>query len=358
MKKVNKLRNFVVRKIKICALLVCMVGGLSTAWAAQPVAFGSGSWTLVVLPDTQRYTDPKCDPGMKTFDTITQWVADNKKSHNIGFVLHEGDITSGNTAVAWRAASAAMSILDKAGVPYSLATGNHDFDQWEPKFQHSPGRDTLLNDHFSVARYKKMPTFGGPFEPGKTQNIYHLFTAGGKDYIAISLEWGPRDEAVTWADAVLKKYPQRSAMIVTHVYTYSDGTRYDWAAKGTKQIYSPHCKSYSFSTPHDGSENVNDGQQLWEKLVSKNKNVIMVLSGHLPWGAARQKSVGEHGQVVHEMMAAYHDPYDGGPTTGYIRLLEFLPDGRTVRVKTYSPKLDKYLTDDANQFTLQLKPAK
>ena len=58
------------------------------------------------------------------------------------------------------------------------------------------------------------------------------------------------------------------------------------------------------------------------------------------------------------MMAAFQYPYIGGPTTGYVRLLEFLPDGRSVRVKTYSPKLDKYMTDAANQFTLQLKPAK
>ena len=320
----------------------------------KPLPWVPGSWTLVVMPDTQRYTDPVCDPGLRTFHTITKWVADNKKSRNIKFVMHEGDITGGNKAATWKVASTAMSTLEKAGIPYLLATGNHDYDKWKPAFQNSPSRETLLNDYFPVSRYNKMSTFGGTFEADKTENSYHLFSAGGKDYIAISLEWGPRNEAVAWADEMLKKYSKRNAIIVTHVYTYSDGTRYDWGAKGTAQNYNPHCTSYGFSAPHDGSENINDGQQLWEKLVSKNKNVIMVLSGHIPWAGARQTAVGEHGQVVHEMVAAYHDPYNGGPTTGYLRLLEFLPDGRTVQVKTYSPKLDKYMTDDAQQFTLRV----
>jgi len=351
------MRNRTVRRTTICILLACITSWWLPALAADSQPFVSGSWTLVVLPDTQRYTDPKCDPGLQTFETITQWIADNKESRNIKFVLHVGDITGGNTMATWQVASAAMSILEKSEVPYSLATGNHDFDHWIPKHSNSPSRDTLLNDYFPVSRYQKMPTFGGTSEPGKTENNYNLFTAGGIDYITISLEWGPRNESIAWADEILKKHPDHSGVIVTHAYTYEDGTRYDWAAKGTEQRYSPHCDSYAFSAPHDGSENVNDGEQLWQKLVSKNKNVSMVLSGHLAWGGARQESVGDHGQIVHEMMSAYHDPYNGGPTTGYIRLLEFLPDGQTVQAKTYSPKLDKYMDDDANQFTLRLQPA-
>ena len=57
---------------------------------------------------------------------------------------------------------------------------------------------------------------------------------------------------------------------------------------GTMQDYNPHCKSYAFSAPHDGTENVNDGEQLWRKLVSRYKNVGMVFSGHVKWAGARQ----------------------------------------------------------------------
>ena len=129
---------------------------------------------MVVLPDTQRYTNPTNDPGLQTFNTITQWIADNKDSRNIRFVLHEGDITSGNTAATWQVASDAMAILDKANIPYSMTTGNHDHDQGD---QNASSRDTLLNEYFPVSRYQKMPTYGGTFESGRTENQAVLLLA-------------------------------------------------------------------------------------------------------------------------------------------------------------------------------------
>jgi calcineurin-like phosphoesterase family protein len=312
----------------------------------DPLPWVPGSWTLAVLPDTQRYT---IDPWKGIFPAITGWLARNKQARKIRFVLHEGDITGGNTEATWQVASEAMGLLDKAGIPYSLTTGNHDHDASNP-FRHAPDRNTLLGDYFPVSQYRSMPTFGGTFEPGRTENNYHLFTAAGKDYLTLALECGPRNETVAWAAQVLNKYPDRLAIVVTHAYLYSDGSRYDWSAKGTSQKYNLHCKSYGFSAPHDGSENVNDGQQLWEKLVSRSKNVRLVLSGHVPWAGARLASKGQHGQIVHEMVAAYHDPPEG-----YIRLLEFLPDGKTIQVKTYSPHLDKHLTDSDQQFVLSLE---
>lgn len=334
----------------ICLLLICMTGSMHAARAENPPPFVSGSWTLVVLPDTQRYTVEATDPGLTIFPKITQWIADNQQSRNIKLVLHEGDITGGNTPSSWQVASDAMAILDKARIAYCMAPGNHDHDASNPH-RHSPSRSTLLRVYFPVSRYQQMTTFGGTFEPGRTESSFHLFSAGGEDYIAIALEWGPRNEAVAWANRILAEHSDRTAMIVTHVYTYSDGTRYDWAAKKLAQDYNPHCPSYAFSAPHDGTENVNDGQQLWQKLVSKHKNVRMVFSGHVKWAGARQKAVGKHGQIVHEMVAAYHDPPEG-----WIRLLEFRPDRRTVQVKTFSPHLDKYMTDDDQQFVLDVAP--
>ena len=64
----------------------------------------------------------------------------------------------------------------------------------------STTRDTLLNDHFPYATTAAWNTFGGAFEPGKLENTYHLFSAGGRDYIVIALEWGPRDPVIAWAN--------------------------------------------------------------------------------------------------------------------------------------------------------------
>jgi len=40
--------------------------------------------------------------------------------------------------------------------------------------------------------------------------------------------------------------------------------------------------------------------------------------------------------------------------SGYLRLLEFDYRKKEIRVRTYSPYLNRYITDDTNQFTLSL----
>ena len=38
----------------------------------------------------------------------------------------------------------------------------------------------------------------------------------------------------------------------------------------------------------------------------------------------------------------------------YLRILEFLPDGKTVHVLSYSPLYDKFLDDPGDQFSFEL----
>jgi len=98
---------------------------------------------------------------------------------------------------------------------------------------------------------------------------------------------------------------------------------------------------------------VNDGQELWNKLVSRHPNFRMTLNGHvLRDGTARLRSEGANGRTVYQMLANYQMRERGG--NGYLRLYEFLPDGETVRVKTYSPVLDRYRTNPADQFKFKL----
>ena len=65
-------------------------------------------------------------------------------------------------------------------------------------------------------------------EPGKMDNTYHLFSAGGVDWIIFALEWGPRNSPVAWANQIITNYPNHRAILITHAYMYYDETRYDW----------------------------------------------------------------------------------------------------------------------------------
>ncbi len=307
----------------IVVLLLCLPASAEVAKEAEtpaPLAFVEGSWTLAVLPDTQIYAELYPD----IFTGQTRWIVKNRASRNIALVLHEGDIVNHNIPEQWANAKNSLALLDGV-VPYVLVPGNHDL----------PGR---LNEYFPVDLYRSLPTFGGVYQRGRLDNSYHLFRAGDRNWLVIALQWGPRDGVVRWASKVLDKYPNRTAIIVTHAYLYSDNTRYDHVNRSDQSW----CPS------------VNDGQELWQKLVSKHANVAFVFCGHMP-GVGRLTSEGIHGNRVHQLLANYQSCPEGGE--GYMRLIEFLPDGKTVQVKTYSPYLDRYLTNDQEQFVLDLPPA-
>ena len=65
------------------------------------------------------------------------------------------------------------------------------------------------------------------------------------------------------------------------------------------------------------------------------------------------------GSLVHQVLSDYQGLYSGTAEdlggSGYMRILEFDFSRKVISVQTYSPYLDSYLTDDANQFTLSLE---
>ena len=304
--------------------------------AAEPVPektpdFVPGSWTLVLLPDTQMYAEDY--PGLFTMQT--HWIAKNKDKYNIRYVLHLGDITNNGKKPQWERAQEAMSELD-GKVPYALVPGNHDYYALAD-------RRTRLNEYFPLSKFKAWPTFGGAMN-GDMSNSYHLFSAGGTDWIVLALEWAPRNETVAWANEVLSKYPDRKAILVTHAYLNEDGTRYDFTNQKKKpQSASPH--GYPCNT------SANDGEELWNKLVRKN-NFALVVCGHIGDGRGFLVSTNDKGKKTYQMLVDYQDRELGGQ--GFLRLLEFRPDGKTVQVKSYSPLYDVYFQDKDSQFRFEL----
>src|SRR5690606_32262986 len=174
------------------------------------------------------------------------------------------------------------------------------------------------------------------------------FSAGGNDWIMLALEFGPRDEVVDWANDVIEANPDKLAILVTHAYMYYDDTIYDWANKGTSQSWNPH--SYGVAGQAGG---VNDGQELWDKLVSKHENFRFVFNGHvLNDGTGYRATVGENGNVAHQTLANDQMNVQGGP--GDMRLLAFEDDGAPVNVRTSSPVLNRFDTAADQEFPLTL----
>jgi Calcineurin-like phosphoesterase len=297
--------------------------------------FAADSFMLAVLPDTQFYS--LSYPGI--YAAQTSWIAANARRRHIPYVLHLGDIVNNNSPTEWERAYESMSLLDGV-VPYALSTGNHDYG---PSGD-ATTRETLLNDYFPFQKQAALPSFGGAFEAGKLDNTFHLFSAGGRDFVLVSLEWGPRDAAVDWANTVMDRYPDRQGILITHAYMNNNDRRYDWADQANPQLYDPHA----YGTPGG----VNDGEELWQKLV-RHHRFVLTLNGHvLGDGTGYLASVTDLGNTCHQILSNYQFRNLGGE--GYMRLMEFLHDGKTVRVYTYSPFYDDYLVEPDQKFTFTL----
>jgi hypothetical protein len=304
---------------------------------------GGGSWlgtALIVLPDTQYYACAYHE----IFHAQDTWIASRAAAADIGLVVHTGDVVDKDVDEQWDVASTSFRALDGT-VPFLVTTGNHDL---------RADRRSRISEHFPVSRLRATPGFGGTMEADRVDNSYAFAELGGRTWIVIGLEFAPRNASVAWADALLTEHADKPAILFTHAYLYSTGQRYDRRYKST-QFRHP---DWYHLTPEQG---INDGEDLWQKLVTVHESVKIVLSGHvIPDGTARAVSIRPNGSRVHELLANYQTcgkcpclEAEGG--SGYLRILDFARDGESITVKTYSPYLDKSLRDPENEFVLDIR---
>ena len=304
------------------ALLVATLLGTSLLQAQT-----AGDFTIVVLPDTQNYSQfyPQI------FDSQTQWVANNAAGQNIALVIGVGDVVNiGKDATQTSNANHSISILDQAGVPYVFAIGNHDYETLPPTSRAA----TTFNQYLGPSRYANKAYYGSSnYPPGSNENFYATFTWGGKSYLILVLEYVPRDSALAWGKSVLDANTDKEVIVVTHSYLYSDGTQVD------------ECDTADMVGDNDGSRQ-------WSKLISQYSNISVVLSGHITNKFnARRSDLGVAGNFVHQIFANWQDWTNGG--NGYLRIMQFSPSNNTINVKTYSPYTGLFLADAGNQFTLK-----
>ena len=158
---------------------------------------------------------------------------------------------------------------------------------------------------------------------GSNQSSYTLFSAGGMDFIVINLDYtNPAAGLLDWADARLKEYSARRAIVITHDFV------------GT--AIPPAFSSW--------------GQTVFNAL-NDNPNLFLMMGGHTS-GEGRRTDTGTNGNTIYSLLADYQSRTNGG--NGWLRILEFVPAENKINVKTYSPSLDQYETDADSQFTLEL----
>jgi hypothetical protein len=271
-------------------------------------------FSLVIIPDSQYYSQNSGGTRAALLNAQTQWIVDNRIAKNIAFVAHMGDITengdNGGNPSEWINADTAMSILENPattglpyGIPYGIQPGNHDINQ----DQNVAG--TFYNQYFGVSRFTDRSYYGGHYGTTNNNN-YQLISAGGLNFIIIDLAYRSTADAaiLDWADSLLKAYPERRAIINSH-WVINTG---DPATFGGQ------------------------GQAIYDRLKN-NPNLFLMLCGHV-WGEGKRADVYQ-GRTVYSILSDYQGAANGG--NGFMRILTFKPADNTIHVESYSPALGR-----------------
>jgi hypothetical protein len=287
-------------------------------------------FTFAWESDTQYYNANYDNDGYYQHQAnIHDWLLKSKNAMNIQYMFHTGDIVdNAEIPEQWERADEQYKKLDDAKFPYGVLAGNHDVD-------HKSEDYVNFSQHFGASRYSSNPWYGGTFE--NNRGHYDLISAGGIDFIVVSVGWGVEEDEINWMNQVLAQYPDRVAILNFHEYLLASG--------GLGLI----------------------PQDIYKRVVVPNDNVKMVFSGHYH---SAQKTVsridsdgdGKTDRNVLNLLFDYQAMDEGG--MGFLRLMHVNTKNATMQVRTYSPSVQKYGSQTVasssfkpsdEQFTVDLK---
>ncbi|MBK0378469.1 metallophosphoesterase [Mucilaginibacter segetis] len=308
---------------------------LNTAGPAAKVK--DGDFTIAVLPDTQYYlAQAQLGGNFDMFKAQIEWIQKNQQKENIAYVAHLGDITEhGDNPVTarseWYLAKTALYGLENpVSIPYGLAVGNHD--QFPSQYP-VKGTTNNYNKYFGVEHFKNRPYYGGHYGDNNDSH-YDLFTAGGRDFMVLFLEFDSHNEdqagLYSWANQILKKYASRKAIVVSHSILF----------------YNPVKGSNAEQAPFNA-----EGKAIFGALKD-NPNLFMMLSGHVGDNGEGYRADTVNNHVIKTFLSDYQSRPNGG--NGLMRLYKFSVKNNTLTVKTFSPYTRQEETDGDSKFTVPL----
>ena len=309
------------RKHLILAVLCIALSSLTAAEppaapatpAYQPPALENpDSWTMVVVPDVQAYIKRRCNHGI--LDIMNAW---------------KNDLIA---AEQWKAFSRLMERLD-GEFPYIVCTGNHDYGRVCAENRKSHFSEFFPTDRNPLTRRQLVECAPNAFDDATLQNAAYEFTAPAPDnrkFLVLVLQFAPTDADLAWAKKVADqpRFADHFGILLTHSYIA-------WTGKRREEEKYPLNK-----------EGGNAGEGIFQKLVRPAKNIRLVVCGHIcvpdQWerGIAFSMDTNESGKSVAQMAfntQAIGGGWHGSGGDGWLRLLEFMPDRKTIKARTFSP---------------------
>lgn len=352
-------------------------------------------FTIGVIPDTQNYADGTFpQPLNKTFfKEQTAYLAQNAQQLKLRFVTHVGDVVQNGDGrdmnfparfgtpqdTEWLNAIEALDILDASGIPWAASPGNHDYDNFSWKSKNLPLEMTatywnaILGSNSKYFRGKSWyggasdnvgyvsngsaaAGFGHYFPAGTPTNFglssFQTFSAGGKKFLHIAIEFQPGDAAIAWAQGIVNAYPNYATIITHHGHISPPA----WGNNNLPLVQKASYVGASYLVNSPGGWN--GGQDLFNKLIFPNPQVFLVLCGHA-WtptstiqglsGPIRGVSKGENiriddntgGNPVYQILTDYQGNTTLGSAggDGWLRFMQFDLDSSQIHFYTVNTHL-------------------
>ena len=283
----------------------------------SPKLIGNGSDTMLWYTDTQYYST--FEDLNFLYQSIAEYAAQEYADGNIAYALFTGDFvddarTRDRAEKEYAIADRMQKIIDDSGLPNGVLAGNHDV-----------AHDSLVYDYyhkyFPASRFNGQECFGGAINQNECH--FDLISLGGYDFVILCFGYGKNGDpdTIAWANAVLKAYPERNAILATHEYINASGRL--------------------LST---------NAQKMLEEIAIPNENVKMILCGHFEGACSQWREIPGTDRKILEIL---HDfqfaELKEGPQhvinnctcdgEAFLRLMRFTTSGQLV-MSTYSPYYD------------------
>ncbi len=296
-------------------------------------------------------------PANDTFVKLYDYIINNAQDKKIAHVFGLGDITERASVWEWvqkgcpYAPDEEFSIaveqfkrMQEAGLDFSLVRGNHE--SWDTYNKYlgtgeasaDLGYSELVDD-----------VYVHPDGTVDYTNTVHYFSAGDLDYMVITLDYGASDAVLKWAGEKIAANPYKNVIITTHAYMYRDGTTLD-----TGDVVPP---SQDTDNIVYDKTNINNGDDMWNKLISRYPNIVLAMSGHDPTDdIVMSQWQGVNGNTVTNILI---DPqgmdkyYYNDGCAGAVAMFYFSDGGKIVDVRYWSTAKNAYIKTN-NQFRFEI----
>ena len=321
-------------------------------------------FTIAVIPDTQSYVDYRLLKSDYSFHEIyyrqMQYIVDNslKKGGTISYAIHLGDVVNNYSyqLMEWIVSDAGFSLLDDI-IPFMVIPGNHDYDESE-NLKESPKQRIRDCKYFTTffgpesKHFKDKEWYGGSYNGG--MNSWQILSIGDEDFLILGLEVEPSQDVLDWAQTILSLH-KNPTIVCTHEFL---STEYDKNAPGNAAF------SFGGYRLLDGGLNPKD---IMDSFIKKHNQIFLVLCGHYAVGNDSENArtdLNENGNKVYSLLSDYQFrnsllndkdkqkyKYYGGD--GWLRLLTFDKERKSIHIQTYSTELKCYEKDFNSDFVIQ-----